>query len=60
LSFIDFADVKARWPMKQPPCPVCGGGPRAIVTPVKNLFLLPSKAGADQIALVSHIKGVIQ
>lgn len=46
--------------MKQPPCPVCGGGPRAIVTPVKNLFLLPSKAGADQIALVSHIKGVIQ
>jgi hypothetical protein len=39
------------------PCPVCGGGPRAIIiTPSKNdLFhCFPSKAGGDQIALVSH------
>ncbi len=44
------------------PCPVCGGGPRAIViTPAKNLFhCFPSKAGGDQIALVSHVKGVSQ
>ena len=44
------------------PCPVCGGGPRAIViTPLKNLFhCFPSKAGGDQIALVSHVKGVGQ
>jgi DNA primase len=44
-------------------CPACGnGGPRAIViTPTKNLFhCFPSKAGGDQIALVSHIKGVSQ
>jgi hypothetical protein len=45
--------------VEQPPCPVRGGGPPAIViTPVKNLFLPPSKSGADQIALVSHIKGL--
>jgi len=45
------------------PCPVCGsGGPRAIViTPAKNLFhCFPSKAGGDQIALVSHVKNVSQ
>jgi DNA primase len=45
------------------PCPACGnGGPRAIViTPGKNLFhCFPSKAGGDQIALVSHVKGVSQ
>jgi len=44
-------------------CPACGnGGPRAIViTPLKNLFhCFPSKAGGDQIALVSHVKGVSQ
>jgi hypothetical protein len=44
-------------------CPACGnGGPRAIViTPAKNLFhCFPSKAGGDQIALVSHVKGVSQ
>lgn len=45
------------------PCPACGnGGPRAIViTPSKNLFhCFPSKAGGDQIALVSHVKAVSQ
>src|SRR5258708_5150820 len=45
------------------PCPACGtGGPRAIViTPSKNLFhCFPSKAGGDQISLVSHVKGVSQ
>jgi CHC2 zinc finger len=45
------------------PCPACGnGGPRAIViTPSKNLFhCFPSKAGGDQIALVSHVKSVSQ
>jgi DNA primase len=45
------------------PCPACGnGGPRAIViTPSKGLFhCFPSKAGGDQIALVSHVKGVSQ
>jgi DNA primase len=45
------------------PCPACGnGGPRAIViTPGKNLFhCFPSKAGGDQIALVSHVKAVSQ
>ncbi len=45
------------------PCPACqNGGPRAIViTPAKNLFhCFPSKAGGDQIALVSHVKGVSQ
>jgi hypothetical protein len=44
-------------------CPACGnGGPRAIViTPSKGLFhCFPSKAGGDQIALVSHVKGVSQ
>jgi DNA primase len=42
-------------------CPACGdGGPRAIViTPSKGHFhCFPSKAGGDQIALVSHVKGV--
>jgi DNA primase len=45
------------------PCPACGnGGPRAsVITPAKNLFhCFPSKAGGDQIALVSHVKGVSQ
>jgi DNA primase len=45
------------------PCPACGnGGPRAIViTPSKNLFhCFLSKAGGDQIALVSHVKGASQ
>src|ERR1700710_984778 len=45
------------------PCPACqNGGPRAIViTPSKNLFhCFPSKAGGDQIALVSHVKSVSQ
>jgi DNA primase len=40
-------------------CPACqNGGPRAIViTPSKALFhCFPSKAGGDQIALVSHVK----
>lgn len=79
MSFIDFADVKARCSIEQAanllglqtkeernqlraPCPVCGGGPRAIViTPSKNLFhCFPSKAGGDQIALVSHVKAVSQ
>ncbi len=79
MSFIDFAEVKARCSIEQAakllglqtaeernqlraPCPVCGGGPRAIViTPAKNLFhCFPSKAGGDQIALVSHVKGVSQ
>jgi hypothetical protein len=44
-------------------CLACGnGGPRAIViTPAKNLFhCFSSKAGGDQIALVSHVKGVSQ
>jgi hypothetical protein len=44
-------------------CPACGnGGPRAIViTPSKGLFhCFPSKAGGDQIALVSHVKGLSQ
>ena len=45
------------------PCPACGTGePRAIViTPSKNLVqCFPSKAGGDQISLVSHVKGVSQ
>jgi hypothetical protein len=45
------------------PCPACGsGGPRAIVIkPAKNLFhCFPSKAGGDQIALVSHVNSVSQ
>jgi DNA primase len=45
------------------PCPACGnGGPRAIViTPSKGLFhCFPSKAGGDQIALVSHVKNLSQ
>ena len=43
-------------------CPVCSGGPRAIViTPAKNLFhCFLSTAGGDQIALVSHVKSVSQ
>jgi hypothetical protein len=44
-------------------CPACrNGGPRAIViTPAKNLFhCFSSKTGGDQIALVSHVKGVSQ
>jgi hypothetical protein len=79
MSFIDFAEVKARCSIEQAgklldlktteecsqlraPSPVCGGGPRAIViTPAKNLFhCFPSKAGGDQIALVSHVKSVSQ
>jgi len=59
LSFIDFADVKARWPMEQPPCPGRGRGPPAIViTRVKNLSLLSVESRSDQIALVGHIKVV--
>ena len=78
MSFIDFADVKARCSIEQAAkliglqtteernqlraaCPACGnGGPRAIViTPSKGLFhCFPSKAGGDQIALVSHVKGM--
>jgi len=44
------------------PCPVCGGGPRAIViTAANNLFhCFTAKVGGDQIALVSHVKGVSQ
>jgi hypothetical protein len=49
--------------IRRAPCPGCGnGGPRAIViTPSKGLFhCFPSKAGGDQIALVSHVKGLSQ
>lgn len=44
-------------------CQPCGNGdPKAIViTPGKHLFhCFPSKAGGDQIVLVSHVKGVSQ
>lgn len=61
-KFLGLKTTEERMPLRAP-CPACGsGGPRAIViTPLKNLFhCFPSKAGGDQIALVSHVKGVSQ
>jgi CHC2 zinc finger len=60
-KLLDLKTTEERSQLRAP-CPVCGGGPRAIViTPAKNLFhCFPSKAGGDQIALVSHVKGVSQ
>jgi DNA primase len=60
-KLLDLKTTEERMQLRAP-CPVCGGGPRAIViTPSKNLFhCFPSKAGGDQIALVSHVKSVSQ
>jgi DNA primase len=61
-KLLDLKTTEERSQLRAP-CPACGnGGPRAIViTPAKNLFhCFPSKAGGDQIALVSHVKGVSQ
>src|SRR5258705_4877246 len=61
-NLLGLKTTEARMQLRAP-CPACGtGGHRAIViTPSKNLFhCFPSKAGDDQIALVSHVKSVSQ